>query len=477
MCQVAPVALVLMIAATVAGWPAAAAAEPPDTVGNATAEPAEIPASTESETTADGAFVETEPETVALTEEEAPLAKQSFSEKFSTLTDAARGLMVWDLFDGRLTVRSHARLMIDGTTGWGDDRFDDSFGVIEDGIDVRRVSLFAQGTIDHHIRYSVSFDFGADAGYGEAFIEGREEGLSVFGYRIGQFRLGFFQEPFTFERVESSYYSSFVERSLPIWTFSPGSNLGYMLFDQAFNERLHWSVGFFSFGQGNEANSSDSTLSVSTRVTGLPVYRDDGRRLLHVGASFSTRNPKEGTVHYRARPEARFVDALVDTGDFTAGRIQLFGLEVVAMNGPLHIQSEAVVSAVQQTEFGDLRLWGAYVEAGWFITGEQRSYDKALGTFSRMVPTRHYSGGLKGLFARQKGGAVEVVGRVSTVDLNDGELRGGEMTDVSLGLNWYLNPTSLVKLNYINSSVRDRGRANIVVLRYQYRPLPVPGWR
>jgi phosphate-selective porin OprO/OprP len=367
--------------------------------------------------------------------------------------------------------------MIDGTTGWGNDRFEDIYGAPDDGLDIRRLSIFAQGTIDHHIRYSVSFDFGADAGFGEAFIEGREEGLRLFGYRIGQFRLGFFQEPFSFERVASSYYSSFLERSLPVWTFSPGSNLGYMLFDQAFNDRMQWSVGFFSFGQGNEANSSDSTLSVSTRVTGLPVYRDDGRRLLHFGASFSTRDPKEGSVQYRSRPEARFVDFLVDTGRFEAGRIQLFGVEAVAMSGPFHLQTEAILSRVQRTEFGDLEFWGAYVEVGWFITGDQRSYDTKLGTFSRMVPKSHYTGGLKGLFSRHKGGGFEVVGRLSKVDLDEIAVQGGEMTNFSAGFNWYLSSTSIVKLNYINSSVKDRGRTNIILLRYQYRPLPIPGWR
>jgi phosphate-selective porin OprO/OprP len=434
---------------------------------------------------ADGAGAETPaaaatdaaPPTVALTDEEIPLSKKGFKQKWHSFTDATRGLLVWDFFDGRLTVRSHTRVMIDGTTGWGNDRFEDLYGPPDDSLDIRRLSLFAQGTIDHHIRYSLSFDFGADAGFGEAFIEGREEGLRLFGYRIGQFRLGFFQEPFSFERVASSYYSSFLERSLPVWTFSPGSNLGYMLFDQAFNDRMQWSVGFFSFGQGNEANSSDSTLSVSTRVTGLPVYRDDGRRLLHFGASFSTRDPKEGSVQYRSRPEARFVDFLVDTGSFDAGRIQLFGVEAVAMSGPLHIQAEAILSRVQRTESGDLEFWGYYAEAGWFITGDQRSYDTKLGTFSRMLPKSSYTGGLRGLFSKTKGGALEIVGRISKVDLDDGGIQGGRMTNFSAGLNWYLSATSIVKLNYINSSVEDRGRANIFLLRYQYRPLPIPGWR
>lgn len=51
------------------------------------------------------------------------------------------------------------------------------------------------------------------------------------------------------------------------------------------------------------------------------------------------------------------------------------------------------------------------------------------------------------------------------------------MTDLSVGVNWYLSSTSAIRFNYIHTSVEDRGSGNILVLRYQFRPLPVPGWR
>lgn len=418
-----------------------------------------------------------EPKTVALTEEESSLAKKSFSEKWRTFLLASRGLLVWDFFDGRLTVRSHARVKVDGTAGWADDTFESFHGEIDDKVRIRELSLWAQGTIDNKMRYSLSFDFGPDTGLGDAFVEGREEGLRVFGYRIGQFRVGLFQEPFSFERMMSSHYIGFHERALPVWTFSPGYNVGYMLHDTAAKQRLQWAIGFFSFGQTNEANASNSVLSVTTRVTGLPIYRNDGRTLLHVGGSFSSREPRGGTVQYRSRPEARFVDFLIDTGDIEAGRIQLIGAEVAAVMGPLHIQTEFVQSQVEQTEFGDLDLWGYYVQAGWFLTGEHHSYDRELGVFSRMQPKTDFSGGLRGLFSHNAGGALELVGRISKVDLNDGGLRGGEMSNLSVGLNWHLSATSVVKLSYINSSVEDQGRVDILLLRYQIRPLPIPGWR
>ena len=96
-----------------------------------------------------------------------------------------------------------------------------------------------------------------------------------------------------------------------------------------------------------------------------------------------------------------------------------------------------------------------------------------MGVFSRVVPKQKS----QGIFKKRPGGGLELTGRISNVDLNEGSISGGQMTDISFGVNWYLSSTSAVKLNYINSNVKDMGRANIIVLRYQFRPLPVPGWR
>jgi phosphate-selective porin OprO/OprP len=400
-------------------------------------------------------------------------AKMKPREKWHDFIDAVRGLLVWDFFDGKLTVRAHARIQLDGTVAGADDRLESSVGELGNSFDVRRFQLFAQGTIDHHLRYSISFDLGADPGFGEVFIEGRDDGLNLFGYRIGQFRLGTFQEPFSFERVMSSYYTGFVERSLPVWAFSPGNNLGYMVHDTAMHHRLSWAVGFFSFGQQNEDNSSNSVLSVTGRLTGLPVYRDDGRTLLHLGISLSSRTPKGSSTRYRSRPEARFVEFFVDTGDLDASRIRLGGLEVAAMRGPVSVQAEVIGSRLEGNQAGDLFFWGTYAEVGWFLTGDHRVYDEQLGVFSRVMPTRER----KALFGKGGGGALELTGRVSYLDLDDRAIEGGRMINLTFGVNWYLTQTSAIRFNYIRSDVKDRGRANILLLRYQFRPLPVPGWR
>ena len=44
------------------------------------------------------------------------------------------------------------------------------------------------------------------------------------------------------------------------------------------------------------------------------------------------------------------------------------------------------------------------------------------------------------------------------------------MHNFSLGLNWYLSQVNRVTLDYVHSYLLDGGRANIVLLRYQFNP-------
>lgn len=83
---------------------------------------------------------------------------------------------------------------------------------------------------------------------------------------------------------------------------------------------------------------------------------------------------------------------------------------------------------------------------------------------------------LKKNFALGNGhwGAWELGVRYSILNLNDGEIHGGEGRDLTGGLNWYLYPTLRVMLNYVYSIMKDRlnpsidrGKLNIFQMRVQ----------
>ncbi len=392
---------------------------------------------------------------------------ESAKTKWGNFVAALRGLSRYSLFDGKLKFRIGGKFQIDGTVGGGDTNYDENYGPIENDLGIRRFGLYAAGRVNK-FNFNLAFDFGPDWGVSDAWIEGSEGGLEVWGAYLGKLRLGFMNEPFSLERQTSSYNIGFMERSLPVQTIAPGSNIGWMVHDSGRKGRFSWAFGMFSFGQTNEQNASKSNLSLTGRFTHLLEYRDEGRKLIHLGVSLSSRSPSGGSLQYRSRPEARFVDFLVDTGDLDVGHVRLGGLEFATVQGPLWVAAEYILSDVSAQNYGDPRFSGSYVQVGWFLTGESRPYRTNSGTFDRSRPTLKYTKGNP--FKKRNGGAWEVVGRLSTIDLTDGLVEGGDLTDISAALSWYPNATTRIEFNYIFANPKDRGSANIFLMRLQFQP-------
>jgi phosphate-selective porin OprO/OprP len=63
--------------------------------------------------------------------------------------------------------------------------------------------------------------------------------------------------------------------------------------------------------------------------------------------------------------------------------------------------------------------------------------------------------------SRVFGGAWEVALRYSHLDLNDDNIRGRELSDITVGLNWYLNSYLRLMFNYIRADLDGFGETNI----------------
>lgn len=64
-------------------------------------------------------------------------------------------------------------------------------------------------------------------------------------------------------------------------------------------------------------------------------------------------------------------------------------------------------------------------------------------------------------------GAWEVAARFSHLDLNDEGIIGGRLNNVTVGLNWYLNPNMRVMWNFVYADRDDVGDASIFQMRAQ----------
>src|SRR5207244_10155052 len=107
-------------------------------------------------------------------------------------------------------------------------------------------------------------------------------------------------------------------------------------------------------------------------------------------------------VAFRGRPEIvtgnSFVvdnNRFLDTGLMQAADVQTTGFEVAAILGPFSVQSEDILVGVQDAfapagkkakALGNPTFQGFYAQASYFITGENRAYDKRFGRFDRVRP-------------------------------------------------------------------------------------------
>ncbi len=69
-------------------------------------------------------------------------------------------------------------------------------------------------------------------------------------------------------------------------------------------------------------------------------------------------------------------------------------------------------------------------------------------------------------------GAWEVAARISSLDLDDDGTDGGELDDLTFGVNWYLNPNTRLMLDYILADLDPAagapdGRTKILAFRWQ----------
>ena len=385
--------------------------------------------------------------------------------KWKNFVSGLRGITQYSFFNNQLRFRLGGRFQADGTLAGSSNQLELDLGHVPNSLRLRRFRIFAEGIIKR-MYFRIEFDFAADAGFKSLYFEGKDGGLAIWDHLLGKFRYGYFQEPFSLEQNVSSFDTTFVEVSLPVATFAPGNNIGAMVYDASSSRRFTWAFGAFSWGSADANNASTSVFSLTGRFGYQPVHRNNNRTTLHLGFSVSARSPAGGSVQYKSRPEARFVQPFADTGEIVANKNNLIGFEAAWRKNSTWAQAEFIRSNLASSTGDDPHFGGYVLQLGQFFSGVTRPWDTLFGVWGRVRPEQNYRGGNP--FKQKNGGVWEVAARYSTVDLDNGEVEGGTVRDLTAGINWYPNSTSKLQFNWIFSSVEDSGNANIWVLRYQY---------
>ena len=199
-----------------------------------------------------------------------------------------------------------------------------------------------------------------------------------------------------------------------------------------------------------DGNWTDDGYHVTGRATFLP-WAPCGcdARFFEVGVSASYQGDLRD-LRYRTRPETHIGPRIVDTGTFDAESAWLLDFEMAFSYDRWHASGEYIMSSVKSDEAGDPTYSGWYVEAGYMLLGGARPFKRSYAVWNRVKPCTN-------LWAKDccGFGGLMLAARYSTVDLDDGLVRGGVANDITVGLNWYLNPNTVVKLNYVYVDVEN----------------------
>lgn len=321
------------------------------------------------------------------------------------------------------------------------------------GAEFRRARIFFSGDVYDRAFFKMQYDFAGDGDdvpdFKDVYI-----GLKKLG-PVGSMKVGHFKEPLFLQEATSSKYITFMERGLNS-AFYPGRNVGVMVDGNLAKKRVFWQLGIFrdTNDQGFAFDRfGNEKWDVASRLSVAPIYSDDGEHVLHLGAGYIHRflDASGDNLRFRARPAAHLAQRFADTQSFPAFETDILNVELAYVHGPFSMQTEFTHTWIQGAAGQeDLEFQGAYVFVSFFVTGEHRTYDFGRGRFGRVKPRTNFDP------AKGNWGALEIAVRYSYLDLVSRNIDGGDLWDVTAGINWYLFPNLRWMLNYVHADVSNR---------------------
>jgi phosphate-selective porin OprO/OprP len=314
-----------------------------------------------------------------------------------------------------------------------------------DGGEIRALRFGVVGTLNFEKPWIFTFAAATHA-FDKGFDTDTSDKIGIFDARLDipfyqdtALSIGKQKEPISMERLTSMVQLPMQERSAVSDAMMPSRNIGMVLSGTGLERRATWAGGVFNPWLDTGGSIGDTATQLIGRGTLLPAISLNESSLVHLGAGIRYSNNKDG-VQYASEPEFNQSPIFVDTGFLQVESTMLYDLEAAWRWGPFLLNGEYVINQVDDPAIGSPTFTGYHLTANYVLTGEMRPYNKRSGLF-RPVPVSKpvNSGGW---------GAVEVAGRISNIDMNEGGVNGGDMDIYSLGFNWWLSTSASFGINY-----------------------------
>lgn len=352
----------------------------------------------------------------------------SQSQNYAALAFACALVALPAVADDALTVKISGRVQIDYNIVNAD-----TANLDISASEFRRVYLGASGTYGSGLKYKaiLSTNSSGEIKVQDAFLDFT---LPDTGWAV---KTGHMKTPNSLDEQTSSRFTSTLERSAFTDAFAFNRRVGV----QAHTKGDNYTFAAGVFGENLDVASDQEGYAIAARATYTPINEDG--KTVHLGASARYREAGDtsGDIRYRQRPFAHIPGRVISTGSI-ARNDTFFGVEAAGIFDQLWLAGEYGVLNADGAAPADPSLSGHYLEAGYFFGGH-KVYKS--GKFNRpSVDQPITEGGM---------GAVSLVARYDSLDLNDTAINGGELETLIIGADWWPTRNTRIGLNYFNGDV------------------------
>ena len=389
--------------------------------------------------------------------------------RLPVIAEARDGFLVFESLNKNYKFWFDVRVQMDAATFFGAKDYMDPIG---NGVTNRRSRFAIKAQINEDWYGEIDTDFAN----GE--FELKDAIIRYTGFKDWEISAGNFKEDFSIEQTSSSRYLAFMERPMVVQTFAPSRHIGV---DARFARNwFYGSAGVFFQTMDNIETSTyvndnnkdygrNQGMSYTGKVVFTPLYKylDKG---VHIGFGASYRTPKTdvdvtefGGARYSVRNSTSInrkkyldTDIIPNVDHELLGNVELAGhykgfrFQGEYIVNKTYIKDDAPVTVNKDTKTFD----GWYAQAGYILFGGRQRYNANDAKFTQ--PTRG-----------RKWGDIELLFRYDYLNLNSKNVYGGSGQNYTVGLNYYINNSVKVVVNYQYSD-NDRyanGRGKLFVGR------------
>lgn len=274
-----------------------------------------------------------------------------------------------------------------------------------------------------------------ELGYADKAISFKDIYLS-YAWKGHVFKLGHQYEPFGYARIGSSNYR-FMQHATADEALGTSRKLGLTYS----YDRDWWNVmaGVFSNGNVQSGGQLEQGYTLSAKAIARPWMAE--KKLLHIGVAPVFIDGKDEVSFGGGVPTMLLADGDNAFLDATVNNVinqWKLDVEGILLCNKWYFQGQYYLGHLNRHDAANYNGQGGYVQAGYLLLGEKHNYDAATGMMKNPAP-----------------GSLELLVRYDAVNLNDAGIQGGRLSDVTVGLNYFVNKYIAAKINYTRMMVAD----------------------